>query len=192
MNVDTEILSVKPDNHRRHYCSNFVTPEIIGFFSVNEEGHMEHNLSQLKFVKDKFIADHPDLSPLGGPFDLTVSYNETIHKDREEETNEKLKYLETFLVAREEELKFSFVSKVEDAKFFCNRGLLKCILCIPYTSEPLRIVATLFKTDIYLCMLDTDQQKINYANKSEKNIKCEIWGHKFEQFLSSGNFFDYN
>lgn len=71
--------------------------------------------------------------------------------------------------------------------FVCFRGLLTAISATIYENrDDWLICATKFKSVIYLCGFDT-QQDIDRREKmtDREKLMC-AWGYKFEQYLTAG------
>ena len=75
--------------------------------------------------------------------------------------------------------------------FVCFRGLLTMIMCTPFEKrEDWEFVAIKYKETIYLCKLETEQQRLFEQGKSERQKQMETWGFKFEQFILSDSITD--
>ena len=71
--------------------------------------------------------------------------------------------------------------------FVCFRGLLTAISGTIYENkDDWLICATKFKSIIYLCAFDTQQDIDRRANMTEREKLMTAWGYKFEQYMSSG------
>lgn len=121
-------------------------------------------------------------------FDLNLHYDKAIHKP--EDRDVKLTELLKFLLQNEVRLNYPRESSLNMAQIFCYRGLMTCVACTPYENqEPWKIVAVLFKGNIYLCARETDYKKERRQNITEREKLFTSWGYKFEQYMLSGRYF---
>ncbi|XP_045455022.1 decapping and exoribonuclease protein-like [Melitaea cinxia] len=117
-------------------------------------------------------------------FDLNLNLDKA--KRKPPDLDVKLTELLKFLVEHRVRLNFSLHSKLDDARFFCYRGLLTCIACTPYENkDPWKIVAILFQGNIYLCARDTAEKISQKMCMSERDKQFTSWGYKFEQYMLS-------
>ncbi|CAK1548516.1 unnamed protein product [Leptosia nina] len=117
-------------------------------------------------------------------FDLNLRVREA--KRKPSDLDVKLDDLIHFLLNNEKRLKLVVPNKLDSAKIFCYRGLMTCIACTPYENqEPWKIVAILFRGDIYLCARYTEQKIAQKKCMTEKDKLFTSWGYKFEQYMLS-------
>lgn len=167
-------LHVSPDIYRKNF-PNFGRPKIVGFMSLDSERNYHADTRQLMFARD--IEDK------SVNFDLNLHMDKVKHQPPN--LNERITHLLQFLSDQEKRLNYSN-NNIDSAKFFCYRGLLTCVACTPYENrEPWRIVATLFKGNIYLCARDTQDKIDRLRNMTERDKMFTSWGYKFEQFVLS-------
>ncbi|XP_068628903.1 decapping and exoribonuclease protein-like [Battus philenor] len=144
----------------------FAKPKIIGYIGYE-------NVMFAKTIQNKKVY-----------IDLNLHIDKAIRKPPELDV--KLTELLKFLLQHEMRLKLRPGRVLDDAHFFCYRGLLTCISCTPYErKEGWKIVAVLFKGNIYLCARDTDEKKKKKLAMTEKEIQFTSWGYKFEQSVLS-------
>lgn len=155
----------------RDYCKpfpNFGRPKIIGYIGLE-------NLKYARRIADERVN-----------FDLNLYLDKVIRKPADLDV--RLTELLKFLVEHEARLKLPLESCLRSAKFFCYRGLLTCVACTPYENrEPWKIVAILYKGNIYLCARDTEVKRQQKLGMTEKDKQFTSWGYKFEQFMLSGD-----
>ena len=71
--------------------------------------------------------------------------------------------------------------------FVCWRGLLCKILKTPYEKIDRWIIAvTLYNDTYYMCEFDTEELLNDIKNMSTREKHMTYWGHKFEQYMTSG------
>ncbi|XP_052737317.1 decapping nuclease DXO homolog [Bicyclus anynana] len=153
----------------RDYCKpfpNFGKPKIIGYIGIE-------NLKYACQIAGKRVN-----------FDLNLHLDRV--KRKPPDLDVKLTELLKFLIEHESRLKFPLENQLAAAKYFCYRGLLTCVACTPYENrEPWKIVAILYKGNIYLCARDTEEKRKQKLNMSEKDKQFTSWGYKFEQYMLS-------
>lgn len=160
-------LEVHPSLYDQKPVPNFGPRKIIGYIG----------LSNLKFARK---VTNTEVS-----FDLNHNIDKSILKDRTEDV--KLTELISYLLENEVRLNFPFENKLVNAKFFCYRGMLSAVAYSPYeNNEPWKIVAVLYKGDIYLCKRKTEEQLQKVLNMTPKDKMFSSWGFKFEQYMLSG------
>ncbi|XP_063833442.1 decapping and exoribonuclease protein-like [Ostrinia nubilalis] len=151
------------------YSKNFPTfsrPAVIGYIGLE-------NLMFAKCVQNKKVH-----------FDLNLHSAEAIRKPNDRDV--KLDDLLKFLLEHEARLDLRGGTNLDSCNIFCYRGLMTCVACTPYENrEPWKIVAILFKGNIYLCARDTEEKRKQKLNMTEQDIKFTSWGYKFEQYMLS-------
>jgi RAT1-interacting protein len=168
--IDTRNMKPELDVNAEIYKGdfpNFGRPTVIGYIGLE-------NLKYARTVHNKRVN-----------FDLNVQLENAIHKP--DGLDVKLNDLLQFLLEHEARLNISCESKLQNAKFFCYRGLMTLVAGTPYENkEPWKIVAMLFKGNIYLCARDTEEKKRRVRNMTPDERKWTSWGYKFEQYMLSG------
>lgn len=144
-------------------------PNIIGYMSVDVSREYHDDISQLKFL---------NAVPKEVHFDLNHGILEAV-KRTTDDNNEKINLLLKFLVNHAKDLKL-------DNCFISYRRTLIGIMCSAYHNEQVRFVGSLFKGSIYLCSLETPQEKQRRQTRNRQEEKFCAWGYKFEQYLLSG------
>ncbi|CAG5017796.1 unnamed protein product [Parnassius apollo] len=145
---------------------SFGKPNIIGYIGYE-------NIMFAKTIQNKQVQ-----------IDLNLHIEKVIRKPPDLDV--KLTDLLQFLLQQETRLKLDPVTVIDNAKFFCYRGLMTCIACTPYErKDSWRIVAVLFKGNIYLCARDTEEKKKMKQNMTKKEQQFTSWGYKFEQSVLS-------
>ncbi|CAH0699004.1 unnamed protein product [Spodoptera exigua] len=144
----------------------FDRPKIIGYIGLE-------NLKYARRIGNERVR-----------YDLNLRLDEAIH--RPQDLDVRLNDLLKFLLEHERRLNFPIENNLDEAKFFCYRGLMTCVACTPYENrEPWKIVAILHKGSIYLCARDTEEKLNRKLNMTERDKQFTSWGYKFEQFLLS-------
>lgn len=147
----------------------FGKPLIIGYIEVN-------NLKYARDIREGKVK-----------FDLNLHIEKT--KRKPIDLDVKLTELLKFLLDHEARLNFPIISKLDDASFYCYRGLMTCVACTPYENrEPWKIVALLYKGNIYLCARDTEEKRRHKISMTERDKQFTSWGYKFEQYMLSGKY----
>lgn len=73
--------------------------------------------------------------------------------------------------------------------FVCWRGLLTSMSVSPYDKfKDWQFSIILYKGTYYMCEIETDLQKEERIYSDEKTKSFTYWGHKFETYITSGNF----
>ncbi|XP_013166521.1 PREDICTED: decapping and exoribonuclease protein-like [Papilio xuthus] len=145
---------------------SFEEPKIIGYIGYE-------NLMFAKSVENKQVN-----------LDLNYLREKTVLKPQNLDV--KLDELLKFLLQNEIRLNLCKNYVIDNAKFMCYRGLMTCIACTPYEKkEGWRLVAILFKGNIYLCKRDTEEKRIQKQNFTKEDQKFTSWGYKFEQYILS-------
>lgn len=156
-------------NSANHCPDSITVPKIVGFMSVDYAREYHGNLSQLKFLSKV---------PKGNVhLDLNYKIHEAI-KRTTDDNNENITLLLKFLIDHKElSLNNSFIS---------YRRTLISIMCSAYHQETFRLMASLFNGSIYLCSLETPQEKQKRQMRTRQEDKFCAWGYKFEQYMLSG------
>ncbi|XP_063393127.1 decapping and exoribonuclease protein-like [Cydia fagiglandana] len=145
---------------------NFGRPTVIGYIG----------LENLKYARKMYNTKVN--------FDLNVQLENAIHKP--EGLDVKLNDLLQFLLEHEARLSLPRENNLQNARFYCYRGLMTCVACTPYENkEPWKIVAMLFKGNIFLCARDTEEKIKRVNNMTPEEKKFTSWGYKFEQYMLS-------
>lgn len=166
------MLTMQPELHTNTTFYNkafpsFGEPKIIGYIGYE-------NLMFARTIENKEVK-----------FDLDFLRDKAVLKPQCLDV--KLNNLLKFLLENELRLKLCLNYLIDKAQFFCYRGLMTCIACTPYEKKDgWRLVAILFKGNIYLCLRDTEEKQKIKQNFTEKEQKFTSWGFKFEQYLLSG------
>ena len=159
-------LLVNPDIYNGSF-PRFGRPHIIGCIGI-ENLKFAQNITDRKV---NFDLNHLLERANCKPPDLDVKITELLR----------------FLLQNEKRLEFPIENKLDNAKFFCYRGLMTCVALTPYENrEPWKIVAILFKGSIYLCARDTEEKLRRKMNMSDQEKRFTSWGYKFEQYMLSG------
>ncbi|XP_046970590.1 decapping nuclease DXO homolog [Vanessa cardui] len=144
----------------------FDKPKIIGYI----------NIENVKYIR-KICEEKVN-------FDLNLHIDKV--KRKPVDLDVKLTELLKFLLEHEARLNLPLQNKLNDAQFFCYRGLMTCVACTPYENkDPWEIVAILYKGNIYLCARETPDKKKQKMSMSERDKQCTSWGFKFEQYMLS-------
>ncbi|XP_050358377.1 decapping nuclease DXO homolog [Nymphalis io] len=145
-----------------------------------------------KFTKPKIIGyiNFENLKYARNICEEKVNFDLNLHLDKVKRKpanlDVKLTELLKFLLEHEARLNFPIQDKLNDAKFFCYRGLMTCVASTPYEKkEPWEIVAILHKGNIYLCARDTPDKTKRKKEMSERDKQFTSWGFKFEQYILS-------
>lgn len=158
-------LHVDPNIYTRSF-PRFDRPKIIGYIGLE-------NLKYARSISNERVH-----------YDLNLHIDKAIH--RPADLDVKITELLKFLLEHERRLNYTLETSLDRAKFFCYRGLLTCIACTPYENrEPWKIVALLYKGNIYLCARDTEEKVHRKLNMSDKEKQFTSWGYKFEQYILS-------
>lgn len=145
-------------------------PEIVGFMSVDVAREYHGDLSQLKFL---------NTVPKGKVyFDLNHKMNEAV-KRTTDDNNEKINLLLKFVLDRSKYLKCK-------NEFITYRRTLISIMCNAFNADHISVMACQYNGCIYLCSLETPQEKQRRQNRNKQEEKFCAWGYKFEQYLLSG------
>lgn len=158
----------------------FSQPLEIGCFSVGSDRSYCDDTHQLKYISMPQNMSHVSM-------DLNKGYADVIKRNRGK--NEKIDFLLRWIVEHQEEIKKCFydhkMSKLK-MQFVCFRGLLTVICATLYENhEDWIICATKFKSVIYLCAFETEQDINRRDNMTERDKLMCSWGYKFEQYMSS-------
>ncbi|CAH2099860.1 unnamed protein product [Euphydryas editha] len=144
----------------------FSKPKIIGYIGIE-------NIKYAQKIDEEKVN-----------FDLNLNLDKA--KRKPPDLDVKLTELLKFLLEHKVRLNFPLQNKLDDAKFFCYRGLMTCIACTPYeNNDPWKIVAILYKGNVYLCARDTPEKVKRKMLMTERDIKFTSWGYKFEQYMLS-------
>lgn len=168
-------MQIQPELHTNPsiYCRSFPAisrPTIVGYIGLE-------NLKYAKRVQNEKVQ-----------YDLNRHICRVIRKP--DDLDVKLTELLKFLLEHEIRLNYTLETNLENAKFFCYRGLMTCLACTPYENrEAWKIVVILHKGSIFLCARDTDEKKHSKQSMTEKDKMFTSWGYKFEQYMLSGELF---
>nr|XP_034841214.1 decapping and exoribonuclease protein-like isoform X2 [Maniola hyperantus] len=159
------MLHVEARDHSKPF-PNFGKPKIIGYIGIE-------NLKYSRRIKNGRVD-----------FDLNLHLDKV--KRKPPNLDVKLTELLKFLIEHETRLNFPLANSLDAAKFFCYRGLLTCVACTPFENrEPWKIVAILYKGNIYLCARDTEAKRQQKLCMSARDKQFTSWGYKFEQYMLS-------
>lgn len=151
----------------------FQKPQICGYYSLDSQRKLHHDLSQLKY-----ITNPKETMKIN--FDLNVGYLDAAKKDNN--WDEKIDFILEWLS------KTNSSDPLNEVDFICFRGLLKVIMCTPFErADGWIICATRVDGKIYLCKFDTDEMKKQKVMMSDWQKRCCSWGYKFEQYLCSSS-----
>ncbi|KAG8185232.1 hypothetical protein JTE90_002761 [Oedothorax gibbosus] len=168
----------------------FRKPSEIGHYSVDGVKEFHDDNRQMKWIYKPSSGWNADLGP-ESHWDLNVGYPQAIKKDFE---NKKyITHILKWILNHREEIQRVFLSpKSNNLKidFVCSRGLLQNICCTLKTGKSSRdewsFCASKFKSTIYMCSFETDNQIMDRKNETEKTKVMTTWGAKFEQHMTSG------
>lgn len=160
---------------------HFSEPHEIGCFSLDCDRKYCDDKHQLKY-----IVMPRRLSGLC--MDLNNGYSKTIKKDFGK--TEKLNTLLKWIVSHQERVKQTYqdhlVSSNLKMSFVCFRGLLTAVSATIYENkEDWLICATKFRSVIYLCAFDTEQDINRREKMTEREKLMCSWGYKFEQYMTA-------
>lgn len=159
----------------------FRKPSEIGSFSLDCERKFHNDNRQMKY-----ISIPPRLTHLH--WDLNIGYAEAVRKDFGKK--EKIDILLTWILFHQDKIKEIFCdpksSNEPKIDFVCFRGLLTSICATIYENkDDWLICATKFKSIIYLCAFDTDENIRRRETATERDKVMCSWGYKFEQFMAA-------
>ncbi|KFM75770.1 Protein Dom3Z, partial [Stegodyphus mimosarum] len=166
-----------------HYNGNFPSfrqPTEIGCFSLDGERQFHDDNHQLKYlVMPRSIT--------GLHMDLNKGYSEAIKKDFQKK--EKIDTMLRWILTHQERVKNVFMTHGTNTikiDFVCFRGLLTEICSTTYENkEDWLICATKYKSVIFLCAFDTEQDVQRREKMTERDKLMSSWGYKFEQYMVS-------
>ncbi|XP_050673293.1 decapping nuclease DXO homolog [Leptidea sinapis] len=165
MSIHHNELCVNSEIYQKPF-PHFGRPRIIGYIDIE-------NLKYAQNIRNCEVS-----------FDLNEQINNVIRKPADLDV--KLTELLKFLLDHQHRLKLQASNKIESATIFCYRGLMTCVACTPYENrDPWKIVAILFKGNIYLCARDTEEKKMQKKNMTVRDLMFSSWGYKFEQYVVS-------
>lgn len=145
----------------------FSRPKIIGYIGLE-------NLKYAKNVCNKKVK-----------FNLNLLVEEAQKKPPD--CDVKLNELIKFVLNNEKRLTLGPSNKLDSSTIFCYRGLMTSVACTPYEDkESWKIVAILFKGNIFLCARDTEEKKLQKRFMTDRHKLCTSWGFKFEKYMLSG------
>lgn len=146
---------------------------IVGYMSVDYLREYHSDLSQLKFINN---------IPKGRvSFNLNHNIDKAI-KRTTDDSNENIDLLLKFLLHQKHRLNLNSNS----ITFVTYRRTLISVMCSAFwDSQPLRIMASLFKNCIYLCSLETEEDIEKRKSRNKKQDTFCAWGYKFEQYMLS-------
>lgn len=178
-NFDTRLKPNYRNFDRNGRRKKITKPCIIGYFSVDQNRHFHPNdQSSCRYLKLP-ASDKPV------HFDLNEGY-ELVKRKPESANNEKLDHILKFILLNLKTLTRR-TEKFLDFDVICFRGKLRMLMCTPYEfRDGWTLVATKWKGNIYLCGYETDREKAERQNQSEKSKRLCSYGFKFEQFVMSG------
>ncbi|XP_055948080.1 decapping and exoribonuclease protein-like [Argiope bruennichi] len=157
----------------------FRKPSEIGYFSLDGEREYHDDNRQLKYIILPRNLKNVHM-------DLNVGYEDAVRKDFGKK--EKIDTILTWILYHQEEVKKYFYvpnSNKPKIDFVCFRGLLTTIGATIYENkEDWLICATKFRSVIYLCAFDTDQNVLRRETATERDKLMSSWGYKFEQYLA--------
>lgn len=158
-------------------------PEIVGYFSVNENRQYVPDASNCKYV----VPIDPN-RPVN--FNLNHGFERAIHKD--EALDEKIDHLLMFIsnnMPKLVHLSNEKSAKLLAADVVCFRGLLRLLMCTPYENrDGWIILATKYRRTIYLCARKTDEERLKRMHETKRMRRIFSYGFKFEQYMMSGKY----
>uniref|UniRef100_A0A6M2DXJ8 Decapping nuclease n=1 Tax=Xenopsylla cheopis TaxID=163159 RepID=A0A6M2DXJ8_XENCH len=171
-----------PSDYRKSnkHFPNFSRPSLAGYFSVDKDRNVVHNLSQLRFLHTPLITRN-----IG--FNLNQGINTALSKDNS--TDEKIDHLLKFFI-HNPELLYDYNEKtrlkVPNVDIVCFRGLLTTLMCTPFESrDDWNILAHNWNDTVYLCAWESEERKEQKERDLKFHKKFMYWGYKFEQYLLS-------
>lgn len=170
-------------------CRRISKPNIIGHFSLDQNREFSLNYSNCKYLKRP-----PRNQPLH--LNLNDGYELVQHKP-EGAKGEKLDHILRFILLKLKNLATANPSPESSEKFLhfdviCFRGKLRMLMCTPYEfRDGWTLLATKWKGNIYLCELETEEDKIKRQSQTEESKRICSYGFKFEQYMMSGELMSY-
>lgn len=173
---DTEIPPTFP---------NISKPQIIGHFSIDGNRSYHPDARYCRYVNRTLFKRYRKL-------DLNEGYENVVRKP-ESSTGEKIDHLLFFIQKNLQTLKCKDLREMDNrflaTNFVCFRGLLRLLMCSPYEyKDNWSILATKYRSTIYLCALETAEKRSQRENETDENKRILSYGFKFEQFLMSGRY----
>lgn len=173
-------MAVKLNVHLQEVPRTFPTferPEVVGYYSLNNERQFCDDLSELKYL----VPHHRRKRN----HNLNYKIEDIIKKD--EDLNERLDTILQWILRNSHNLKDDSGTRLR-TDFVCFRGLLTMLICTPYeTRDDWIICASKWKGTIYLCAFETEDAKRQRLQASGHQKKCMAWGRKFEQYMATAN-----
>lgn len=184
--LDTHLNPNFRNYDRYGRCRHITSPNIIGYFSLDRNRQFSLDYSNCKYLK---------LPPNNQPVHLNLNdgYELVQHKSEAAEA-EKLDHILRFILLKLKNLVTVNASQESTEKFLpfdiiCFRGKLRMLMCTPYEfQDGWSLLATKWKGNIYLCELETEENKFKRQSQTEESKKICSYGFKFEQYIMSGNF----
>ncbi|XP_043281674.1 decapping and exoribonuclease protein-like isoform X2 [Venturia canescens] len=152
-------------------------PEIVGYFSLDGNRTYLPDASNLSYYNPPKIEN------------VCLDLNKGIEKVRRKSASadeEKIRNLLKWISLNNDKIPAPVESRSIEPTFVCFRGLLRLLLCTPYSpKDPWIICAARWKGTIYLCEFKTPEEKRRNANMSKEMLKFMSWGFKFEKYILS-------
>lgn len=161
---------LRPSHNIRPF-PRFNRPEIEGYFSVDGDRKYLDSLCNLKYLK----------IPPRINFNLNEGDSSYVEKPSSAD-QEQITHLLTFIMKNLN----SVMTTQKKPDFVCFRGLLRMLMSTPYEeNEPWIVLATKFKSTIYLCAQETEAKKCEKLRRTERDKKFLRYGFKFENHILS-------
>ncbi|XP_034944728.1 decapping and exoribonuclease protein-like isoform X2 [Chelonus insularis] len=155
----------------------FCRPAIVGYFSLNQERKMHLDSSKLSYLYHRLPLKTVN-------FDLNKGIDIV---QRKPDNPERINHLLKWIMSNFDKILANPCSgRWLLPHFICYRGLLTKIAKTPYDlKEGWIICAAKWRGNIYLCLFETEEEKIEKATRTEKQWRFMSWGFKFEQYMVS-------
>ncbi|KAM8720706.1 hypothetical protein ACLKA7_006703 [Drosophila subpalustris] len=153
-------------------------PQPIGFYSVNEAGEFQDNASVASYL---FVPPESTL-----PLNLNAGIENVQRKGPQPEFRD-IQQLCQYISNHQELLVKTSNGQLRLADDFVTfRGILRLIMCTPYESQKdYKLMATRLNGTIYIAKVETEADRLEREQMTQKQLVMCSWGFKFEQYCTT-------
>lgn len=158
--------------------SNLSRPQPIGFYSINEAGEFQDDASNVSYLH------LPPPSTL--PLNLNAGIEYVIRKETNPEYHSMYQFCQYIYNHQELLIKSSNGQLRLADDFITFRGILRLIMCAPYERyKDFKLMATRLNGNIYIAKVETEADRIDREQMTQRQLDMCSWGFKFEQYCTT-------
>ncbi|XP_034489764.1 decapping nuclease DXO homolog [Drosophila innubila] len=157
---------------------NLSRPQPIGFYSINEAREFQDDASNATYL---FLPPRNTL-----PLNLNAGIENVQRKVAQHEYHDIYQFCQYIYNHQELLVKSSNGQLRLDNDFVTFRGILRLIMCTPYEKQKdYKLMATRLNDTIYIAKVETEADRIDREQMTQRQLDMCSWGFKFEQYCTT-------